>query len=594
MIQMTIEAYLSQVPFLCNPKREDYAKIKNEMSVHIDGVIPEQLIRTRRPFEDEEIFAYRIANYEPITQGIIQEAIDSLFRIFNDNHYDLSLSKALHEYLEETTFEGINFMSWVQQYVVQYMLLDPNGVVLVYPTNVVDSMTVVNPVPVIVCSDRIIDNTTEVLTILSDQKSEVQNGANMEMSGNIYDVFTRTEYWQVIQVGDKHKNTYITNLVLQHNIGVVPYVKLGGIWNTKLGIYKSFFNGFVPLANDAIRQYSDKQGSLITCAYPQRVVKEILCSACLGKGAITVYLDDDTTTTNTCHTCRGKGMLTPASPYGRWTVVEEESSGFEGGKIASGNKIPPIQYIESPTESLRLLNELFKEQLQLARESLHLDLIAQAQSGTAKALDREREYASILKISNNIFDVIIYNVLYFMEYYINITSPVTPVVVKPTTFDLKTEEHILADIKMLNDANASPSLIRQAHRELIRKKYGGEMKVFHKEDFLLIYIDVSFNSYERNIELLASGIITLYDVQLACKAPAILDRMIHDGWSIDPGNYERVYAELIARFKKENPQIEPSTASATLYPAPASEQVDTEDIEEEDDEIITSTEIEED
>lgn len=555
MLEILLEEYLSNVPTLQNPKHDLYKSIKESMSFHMEGTYPEKLIEERRPYEDERIQTFRRNNYEPITKGIMQEATDSLYRIFNENYYELKTSDDLTNYINSKNFDNMTFMNWVQHYVVPRMLLDPNAVILIIPTNIVDSLTPILPLPILIDSCKIIDASQDVFTYLSDEFSLVYDGEQEThtYSGNIFYIYTKTSVYKLTQVGTKQDNKYEYIEILPHNLGFVPYATLGGNWNSNNCVYESFFNGFLPFGNDVVRLYSDMQASLITCAYPQRIIKAITCKhpECEGRGYIRREVNGNIIR-DRCPSCNGTGITVPSSPYGQWIVSEEVGNEALGTSANATNRIPPITYVDAPVESLRLLNEIWNDRLEKAKESLHLELIAEAQSGTAKALDREREYAMILKISNNVFENIITFSLTAMEMYIHLNSREMPTVIKPKVFNIKTEETLIAEIEALKNTNAPLGLLQQAYKELFRKRYSGEMDTYYFYEFLIIYIPLYLNSYDTNLELLASGVVTLEMVQLAVRADTLLRQMNFEGWAITPASYKSIYEEMYKRFKESD------------------------------------------
>ena len=144
---------------------------------------------------------------------------------------------------------------------------------------------------------------------------------------------------------------------------------------------------------------------MITSAYPTRVIKHVECNyeneigRCIGG-----YIEGDDR--HTCPSCKGSGMAPASSPYGVY---------IRGEKDALSNNdpsTPPLEYISPDPAILDFVTKIWQDLLAHAKECLHLDVINEAQSGDAKTIDREREYAMIMKISNNVFDNIIAKTLY--------------------------------------------------------------------------------------------------------------------------------------------------------------------------------------
>src|SRR5688572_15822044 len=68
-----------------HPLHELAVKLAREMSVHVYGTKPEELLSRVRPGEDQEITQYRLDNYEPTTKAPAGKAIKITSKIFNPN-----------------------------------------------------------------------------------------------------------------------------------------------------------------------------------------------------------------------------------------------------------------------------------------------------------------------------------------------------------------------------------------------------------------------------------------------------------------------------------------------------------------------------
>lgn len=499
-------------------KNEAWARVYTEMSVHINGVIPERLIRSRRPKEDEERYTYRVANYEPITKGVIRESINSLFRIFNESNYDIKASREVETFINKPIFNSMKLMSWIQSQGIFDMILDPNAIIAVTPTGkgITDPFVKIEPRTELVCSYNIREYTDELVIYLSKDKSLVQYYNNLVSDGSVYVCMTKTHVYRLIQVGKKSDLDYQLDYAYAHNMGYVPCLTLGGEYNSELGVYESFFSSFLPFANEAIRQYSDWQGTMVTTAYPHKIVDPIECSA---EGCINGYLYGDKS--HKCNSCKGTGLVAPSSPYG--VYVRPAINEALGDKM---NTRPPIEFIAPDTAIIKLMQEAWEALLNKAMETIHLDPGGEGQSGNAKAIDREREYAMILKISNNIFDNIVYRLLWFFEQYINPQKPQDPMVIKPSGFQLKTEGDLASELVRLKGSGTSVHVIREIYKEFIKRRYAGNTCIYNYHLFLLEYDVLYPYSIQEKLSMFASGVITKETVVKSIYSSTLLDRVL--------------------------------------------------------------------
>lgn len=525
-----------------HPKHKYWKEHYDEMAVHVNGTYPEKLIASRRPKEDYEIWEYRKANYEPITKGIMREAINSLNRIFNEQNYEFrNLSEDLESYIKGPRFQNLNFINWVQYHVLYDMILDPNAllVVLPYGRGISDSSVKVDIKVETVPSANIRLLEENIVMYLTEEKSLVQWYNKDSLEGDVYYILTKTDLYKYYQYGRKTDNDFKLELVYRHNLGFIPYTFLGGEWNSTLGIYESFFNSFVPFANEAIKQYSDFQAVMITSAYPTRVVQHVECNyedhsgKCIGG-----YMNDQDY--HPCPKCKGSGQVPASSPYG----VYVRAQGMPGSNIDPN--IPPLEYISPDPAILDFVTEIWQKLLDHAKECLHLDVINEAQSGDAKTIDREREYAMIMKISNNIFDNIIAKTLYTIELYRNIDSQVRePQIIKPKEFNLKTEKDLTQDLATLKASNAPIPVIRDVLKELIKRRSVTDITRYYAQMFLLEYCNLYLYTPVEQMELYRNKLCSLMDVLRFTYGPSILDGYLREGKvDIKPSNFSYISGQI--------------------------------------------------
>lgn len=524
------------------PKYKHWKEHYDEMAVHVNGTYPEKLISERRPKEDAEIWEYRRRNYEPITKGIMREAINSLNRIFNEQNYEFrNLSEDLESYIKGPRFQNLNFINWIQYHVLYDMILDPNAllVVLPYGRGLNDSSVKVDIKVETVPSCRVRLLEDNIVMYLSEEKSLVQWYNKQSLEGDVYYILTKTDLYKYYQIGKKTGNDYEIKLIYRHNLGFIPYTFLGGEWNSTLGIYESFFNSFVPFANESIKQYSDFQAVMVTSAYPTRVVKHIECNyedhsgRCIGG-----YMNNDDH--HVCPKCKGSGQVPASSPYGVYVRLQNILNN------ESDSDIPPLEYISPDPAILDFVTKIWQQLLDHAKECLHLNTINEAQSGDAKTIDREREYAMIMKISNNIFDNIIAKTLYTIELYRNINSLVRePQIIKPKEFNLKTEKDLTQDLATLKASNAPIPVIRDVLKELIKRRSVTDISRYYTQMFLMEYCNLYVYTLAEQLELYKNKLCSLMDVLRFTYGPSILESYLRDGKiEIKPSNFTYLSGEI--------------------------------------------------
>jgi hypothetical protein len=315
---------------------------------------------------------------------------------------------------------------------------------------------------------------------------------------------TETGFYRHEQFGSKIDRKFNTVLIYEHNIGMVPAIVLGGDY-TDENFFDSYFSAFVPFANEAIRQYSDWTAVMTTSAFPYREEQAETCDAKGCRNGI-VY-NSETDEHDRCGTCKGSGRVISRSPFG---VFIREKGNTAMGETTSSE--PMLRFISPPVDIIKYSGEAWETLLRKAEDALHLTTIDEAQSGTAKQIDREDSFSQLTKISNNVFDEIIYRSLVFIEKYRNVVEPSDPIIVKPISFSMKSESDLIDEITKLSDKNAPVAFLVESTKDLARKRFSGNKSVSRIVEILVSY-DPIFNLNTKDKQmLLASGTIRKDDL----------------------------------------------------------------------------------
>lgn len=513
-------------------KEESYIKkvqIRNQMAVHVSGEIPESLICNMRPGEPDVILQYRKANYEPTTQPIIFEALDSLARIFNPANYTLEYSDELKLYTDSIDFYGQHFLQFWQNVFLPFMIEDPNGYIVILPSGagMHDVETGTEGIyPYIKCipCDLIVEEEFEggELAYLLFQESD-----------NKYVLLTKTTYYEIEKIGREIgiKDQYV------HNIGFVPAMCNKGKYNVNWRVYQSYFAAFVPFANESLRQESDHFASLVKTAYPTPIMVPVKCS---NDNCQNGRIYGENGAYHDCRTCNGTGWM-QSSPF---QVILRKDPAL--GYVSNEKEPPPLEYVSPPTDILEFQQQSIENLRKNARRALHLNHVEEAQSGSAKAIDREGEYAMISEISNNVFDHIEFT-LTTMEAYIKPNATKKPVtVVKPTKFDMKSESDLLQEFAALKNSGASDAILREVTREIIDKRYPGNDSMKERHNFLLEYDPLYVYSVADKQAMQMSNIISREQFVKSVNAPSLLDLALEQLGidKITRADYDRITERL--------------------------------------------------
>jgi hypothetical protein len=304
----------------------------------------------------------------------------------------------------------------------------------------------------------------------------------------------------------KDRDNITSKVLWIHGLNRVPMTILGGDFCT-LGYYTSFFEGFTTYADEAIKRYSDFQVVTASSAYPIKVVREAAC------------VDDCETQMCPEDAERYEPRPIKRVPSSPSDVIIRPETNPLADRVDSS---PMIEYVTPPVDILQEMREVWSQMMTKAESAIYLNFNQAAQSGTAKQVDREEFYAFLVKVSNNIFDNIFWNILYNFELYITAQyytdikeiykNAQKPVITKPNSFSIKTEDMLSAEFNATLEtgckALATSNLI-----DYVSKKYSSD-PVTLKMYRIAIQTDslITYTTAEK-LEMLSAGIISKSDVE---------------------------------------------------------------------------------
>lgn len=535
----------SQIGKLKKPDNYDHwTKVREEMYVHTRGKNPGKILTDRRPNEDPDVQKYRLMIYEPITKGSMNRAIDKLYRIFISANFSIQVSQELSQYLDLKKFKNQYFYSYIQKYVVRKMIEDPNGylVWIPYGEGLENPAVKVDVDGYLVSSEHIkyVDDDT-LMWYEPKEKSEVLEAGKKVYKGDVYYTMTSESFYKHTQYGVKSDKNFQVTEIYRHNIGYLPAMVLGGDM-TDEDYFESYFSPFLPFGNEAIRQYSDWQGVMTTSAFPYREEVAENCDApgCRG-GAV---FNEEENEHYPCKICKGTGRIIVRSPYGVF-MRDKGNGAFDGNALSDA---PMVRFVSPNVDIIQYSGEAWQTLLTKAEDALHLNYIEEAQSGAAKLVDREDGFMSLTKISNNVFDEIIYKSLQIIEKYRNVVQSFDPVIVKPVSFSMKTEEALMFEITQMSEKNAPVAFLVETTKDLAKKRFSGNKTISRVIEILVSYDPIYHIATRDKQMLLASGTIKKDDVVKSLFAYKTLMALL----SVNGTKYlEKNLAEIFADLDRE-------------------------------------------
>lgn len=488
----------------------DWLKVYNAMSIHTKKIKPVELLLCRRPNESDEVHQYRLSQYRPITYGSMNRATDELYRIVSGINFKLNATDETVQLINETQFGGFTFSLFLQQIVLRRMIEDPNGLLVWLPSSGYSgqSFDKVTPAPLLVYSQCIHYISDDVISFLSEEKSLVMVGKNESYEGKVFYILTKQEYYKLVQYGKKSDEKYQLELIYEHAIGEIPYSILGGDMNN-YGYYDSFFAPYLAFGDEAIATFSDWQAIMVTSSHPIREEFGIECEVVEVKDKSSNPIPEGTE-----EYAKKKYELRPMSksPYNTIMRKPNDPNNTDIFKQPTLDaNIPSVRFIHPDINVAKYVGESWQVLVEMAEDSLHLNLGRGLISGEAKKEDKKAQASMILKIGNNFFDNIYLNSVIYIDAYHGFNPSQRGVITidKPKTYDVKTEQDVVEEISMLKEKKAPSFFLANATLDLATKRFSGDKLMQKIFDIISLRDPLFIYSVEEKNQMVMAGYVTV-------------------------------------------------------------------------------------
>lgn len=508
------------------PKIESQARwqeIFEEMAVHTRKAKPEKLLLKRRPNETPEILKYRLENYEPITYGSMNRALDECSRIISGVTVTIQgISDKLQQYIKTEKFDGVPFDIFMQQNAFKRGIEDPNGLLISLPggDGVATDSQPVKPYPYFVYCYDIRYMSDDIIAVLAEEKSNLtlSNGAIVN-EGIVYYLLTKDTFYKVQQTGPQSKPGWQLVTVYSHNMGHIPFVVFRGDYCSD-GYYESFFAPYNAFGNEAIRQFSDSQAVHVMSAFP---IREEFYAECTWKEVEKTNNPIDENEEKYSE----KSELRPMARSPHEVIIREIPPGNTEASIFKAQlpaDVPSIRFIHPGVDTVKYTAEAWKGLIELAEKSLNLTTSAYYRSEGQQKMDESPRLSMIAKIGNNFYDNIYVQTLRYWEAYINKSRYNDLLhVVKPSVFDLKTEKDIIEEISTMNEKNAPSVFISELTKSLAKKQFSGNLvsqKIFQ---VITMFDPYYIYTPEQKENFILTGTADKTIIQKSLVMPAMLE-----------------------------------------------------------------------
>jgi hypothetical protein len=491
------------------------------MAWHLLGTFPSRLYAEKRPSEDPEWWQWRKKNHRAITKGPIRTEVKNLRRIFTQSNYVIECDELTEAAISAESFSGLNYMGYMMSDVLEQQVVDPNAALVHIPTGDFSDLTG-SPVGIdlrVIPSDRLIDRDQYKVSWLDYEESSQKKG------GKRWWVIDLEAYY-IVEEKEGGGVSILTYYL--HNTGQPVWQVLGG-WAERRGPYtmfKSWFEGYLPFANEALDQFSSYQVVYNQSAFPIRVQEETECTYFNERGqchgGFISYEGPEGMDQITCPNCKGSGMAPPVYPghvylRRRAAIDEQEPSAY-------------LEYITPPVESLKVMSESWDKMLERAKEAICARFIQEAQSGKAKEADREGQHAMIQTIAQQFFGVLVEGSVRIMQRLVNplrwqaLEDQVR--VIAPTDYKLKDSHTLLLELQELGKVSTTSGIYTEKVREYCGKVFGNDHIRKGKNEIHLLYDPLAIYSPDDKNSMLAAGSITQRDLQKSAMAYHVIELIV--------------------------------------------------------------------
>lgn len=502
----------------------------------------ENFLFSRHPREAEVTRQWRFSQYRPLTRAPFQQIIDIIVgAIFQDSNYGIVIEDKVDEaFIWENRFEGHDLIGWYANVGIPNIIEDPNGLIVRMPLR-----------PYYEQTGGKIDvgiffiNTKDIVYVTADEVIFFKDDYAFYMDRNVIFRFSKVEGGKWGLTVDDEDGYYA------HMLGRLPVDVAGGIWNTQ-GFYDSYLMKAKAIADDFVSAYSAEQMVDKEASHPFIIMANEECGECQGVGKINQECDDCTEGYElvNCKKCYGRGTIS-VSPGDRLTAKPED---MKNDLVKIVNPDVGINtYHHDKT------NDIYERIL----HALNLYKTDKAESGEAKAIDQERLYQFISKISNHLFDKPIYNTISDFSAYRNlgvVNGLLRPIqnrfsVQKPTQFQIKTAADLLSEYKAGQEGKLPVFVRGKMVSDFIDKQYSGDNLMKRKSEIILQMDDLATLSSEEKMNARTFGEVSKEDLIFSRKLPAIIDQIVREkgeSWIIE-SDFDTIKIRVMELFSQMNP-----------------------------------------
>ena len=550
-----------------SPIYDDATRMYNDIRVHANGETPGDIISRRRPNESEEIQAYRLRIYEPVTKQTFNSVMQSLGKIRRSRDWAIKYSRdvkfplipagdTLEDYCEFRFPYYTSVTNWLFSVMLKSSLVDANCAVLVLPLQTQQDPTCYKqPYPVVFHSDQIIEYLEGRFAIFkSSEQVQVQNGKGITLSEKFY-LITTNEVVPYIKRGDSWEA--LTEEIITHGLGYLPIIRPRCQFARTVqeyNLFESRISAMIPSLNEAIREYSDLQAAVVGHLFPERwEIATQECMTCHGSGHMpNAYTGTDVKSKQViCSSCNGLGATSGAGPYKK-TVIRLPKTNLGEQAVP----MPPFDYVKKDIDVIKVMEDRLDKHLYRSLAAINMQFLAQTPlsiSGDAKNVDRDELNNFVYNIAEDLVYIADYLYAIIADYRYAYQYPDTierrrmlPYIPVPEKYELLGANDTMTTISQMRGNGIGGSLLTAMLKEFAKKQFFQE-----KEIAIPLLLEMELDPFAGMSEadkstLLASGNILRQDYIKSAYIKDFVKRALAENKGFADMLYEQQVAILDA------------------------------------------------
>jgi len=484
-----------------HPLYKDAVEMCESISYHaVKGVFPDKLFKHRSPNETDKESEYIKKNYKQLTFPVFVDYLSTITRPMGDGNWSIdyqedsaeykTANKTFQQYVENEIPIFGSLENYVKFILPSIKSIDANGFVAVRPYEmptvvneegiaVVDSSDLFRPtIYYFAFKDVVSYKDGEYYLFLSKEKSPVLYGQGTVNEGLVFELYTRNSIIRIIQQGKKVDFDFRDEEYYRHDLDHCQVEQLKGIPHLKedMILWQSPFLYATDLLDLVATNGNWEQAMINKCVFPIPVMFGDPCDFADSEGnnCYDGIITNQEGERKTCPSCNGQGLKSRLGPLR--TLLIRPTTKMEQGEEKSS--LPPLQYISPDVTTLEFIHKKVESDTLKARAILKLrnkNTTVQVNAGDVTATeivdDAKGMYAFVKPISDQIFGI--------YEFLLKAIGQqrygekfVMPVLSYPKTFDFKSPEDYLNDIKAATENNLPPSFVKIILMQYINAFYG--------------------------------------------------------------------------------------------------------------------------